>query len=51
LKGGYLPRPGVAFAAEDTISTSTRCTYYAAAQIKVTEVSIIGSRKNYTNTH
>lgn len=27
LKGGYLPRPGVAFAAAETISTSTRCTF------------------------
>nr|GMD24564.1 hypothetical protein Iba_chr08cCG1810 [Ipomoea batatas] len=27
LKGGYLPRPGVAFAAAETISTSTRWTY------------------------
>jgi hypothetical protein len=26
LKGGYLPRPGVAFAAAETISTRTRCT-------------------------
>lgn len=28
LKGGYLPRPGVALAAAETISTSTRCTCY-----------------------
>lgn len=26
LKGGYLPRPGVAFAAAETMSTKTRCT-------------------------
>jgi hypothetical protein len=28
LKGGYLPRPGVAFAEAETISTRTRCTCY-----------------------
>lgn len=28
LKGGYLPRPGVAFAAAETMSTSTRCTCF-----------------------
>lgn len=27
LNGGYLPRPGVAFAAAETISTRTRCTF------------------------
>lgn len=30
LKGAYLPRPGVAFAEVDTISTRTRCTYFLA---------------------
>lgn len=28
LKGGYLPRPGVAFAAAETMSTKTRCTWF-----------------------
>jgi len=27
LKGGYLPKPGVALAADETISIRTRCTW------------------------
>lgn len=53
LKGGYLPRPGVAFAAAETISINTRCTCIGSHMRKIKmkrRVSIRKIRKRNTES-